>query len=89
MMLRLVPAWKLPTVTTTGSKMSNWRVTMTSSASSISAATMTGSLARCGAEPWPPTPCTVTMSPSLEAISVPGRVVKTLRGSLLDTTCIP
>ena len=89
MMFRRVPAWKLPTVMTTGSKTSNCRVTMVCSAVMISAATLTGSFARCGADPWPPDPRTVTISPSLAAISVPGRVVNWLRASLPAITCIP
>jgi len=46
MMLRFVPAWNEPTVTTTGSKMSKRRVTIVCSAVTISAATTTGSFAR-------------------------------------------
>jgi len=84
-----MPAWNMPTVTTTGSKMSNRRVTNVCSATTISAAAAIGSLARCGVEPCPPDPCTVTPSTPLPAISVPGRVVNTPRGTSEDITCMP
>ena len=45
MTLFVVPAWKLPTVMTTGSKMSKRRVTSTWSAVTISHATGMGSAA--------------------------------------------
>lgn len=69
--------------------MSNCRVTIAWSAVIISAATLTGSFARCGADPCPPVPFTVTISPSLAAMSVPGRVVNWCRGSLPAITCTP
>ena len=89
MMLRLVPAWNEPTVTTTGSKTSNRRVTRVCSAVTISAATVTGSLARCGIDPCPPSPRTVTCKPSLAAMSVPGRVTKEPCGTSELITCMP
>jgi hypothetical protein len=49
--LSAVPAWKLPTVMTTGSKTSNLRVTRVWSAVTISQAAGIGSAARCGWEP--------------------------------------
>ena len=51
MTLSTVPAWNWPTVTTTGSKISKYRVTNVSIAVTISHAAGIGSLARCGAEP--------------------------------------
>ena len=45
MTLSVVPAWKLPTVMTTGSKMSKVRVTSTCSAVTISQAAGMGSAA--------------------------------------------
>ena len=69
--------------------MSNCRVTMTCSAVTISAAAVTGSLADCGAEPWPPAPSTVTNSPS-EALSItPGLVQNLPCGSREENTCMP
>jgi len=48
--LSVVPAWKLPTVMTTGSKTSNRLVTSVCNAMTISAAAGIGSAARCGWE---------------------------------------
>ena len=79
MMLRLVPAWNTPTVSTTGSNTSNRRVTMVCSAVTISAATGIGSSVWCGVEPCPPAPTTRTNSPAEAAISGPGRDEKTPR----------
>ena len=56
MMLSAVPEWNDPVVTTTGSQMSMFRVTNVSIATTISHAAGIGSFAKCGAEPWPPTP---------------------------------
>jgi hypothetical protein len=58
--LSVVPAWKLPTVMTTGSNTSNLLVTIVCSAITISQAAGIGSAARCGWEACPPRPCTVT-----------------------------
>ena len=55
-----VPAWKLPTVITTGSNTSNRRVTNVCSAVTISQAAGIGSALCWGAEAWPPRPRTVT-----------------------------
>jgi len=80
MTLRRVPARTVPTVITTGSKTSNRRVTSVCRAVIISAAAVTGSRARCGVDPWPPAPRTVTSSPPLAAIRVPGRLTNTPLG---------
>ncbi len=89
MTLRLVPACSTPTERTTGSNMLNWRVTMACRAVTISAAAVTGSLAECGAEPWPPAPRTVTNSPSEELSMTPGLVQNVPCGSREDNTCMP
>jgi hypothetical protein len=89
MTLRLVPAWRTPTDRTTGSNMLNCRVTMTCRAVTISAAAVTGSLAECGAEPWPPAPSTVTTSPSEELSMTPGFVQNVPWGSREENTCMP
>ena len=89
MMLRLEPAWKLPTVTTTGSKTSNVRVTIVCSAVTISAAAGIGSLARCGDDPWPPAPITLTYSAAEAAISEPARPAQTPASNHLENTCRP
>src|ERR1700733_1575019 len=59
--LSVVPAWKLPTVMTTGSNTSNFLVTSVCSASTISHAAGTGSAARGGCEGGPPPPGTGTV----------------------------
>jgi hypothetical protein len=74
MTLSIVPAWKLPTVTTTGSNTSNARVTSVCSAMTISHAAGIGSFARKGVEPCPPAPRTTTRSVSDAAHSAPRRV---------------
>ena len=51
MMLRRVPPSMIPTVITTGSKMSKRRVTIVCSDVIISAVAAIGSFARCGEEP--------------------------------------
>ena len=48
--LSAVPAWKLPTVMTTGSNTSNCRVTRLCRAVTISQAAVIGSAARCGCD---------------------------------------
>ena len=89
MTFRLVPACSTPTDRTTGSNMLNCRVTITCRAVTISAATVTGSFAECGAEPWPPAPSTVTSRPS-EALSMtPGLVQNVPCGSSEEKTCMP
>src|SRR5579863_6174285 len=50
MTLSMVPAWKVPTVMTTGSNTSNSRVTSVCRAVTISQAAGIGSAALCGAE---------------------------------------
>ena len=87
MTLFVVPAWKLPTVMTTGSAMSKVRVTSTCSAVTISQATGMGSAAWCGSEPCPPRPWTVTFKASAAAIIVPSRLLNTPAGSSADATC--
>jgi hypothetical protein len=84
-----VPAWKLPTVTTTGSKMSWLRVTRVDNAVTISHAAGIGSLALCGREPWPPRPRTVTRTRSAADISAPRRPLNTPYGSRAALTCSP
>ena len=87
--LSVVPAWKLPTVITTGSNTSNFLVTSVCSAVTISHATGIGSAARCGIEAWPPRPCTVTVIWSAAASIAPGRVENVPQGSRCDVTCRP
>ena len=88
MTLRLLPPLTFPTVITTGSKMSNVRVTVVCRARIIWATTTIGSLARCGAEPCPPAPRTVTKSPCDADMMVPGRLQKTPVGRWLENTCM-
>src|SRR5579875_3422982 len=76
MTLSVVPAWKLPTVMTTGSNTSNVLVTSACRAVTISQAAGMGSAAACGREPCPPRPATVTRSVSAAAIIGPGRLVQ-------------
>jgi len=59
MMLRVVPASILATVTTAGSNAFTRRVTRLWNACTISQATGIGSTQSCGAEAWPPSPRTV------------------------------
>ena len=87
--LSVVPAWKLPTVMTTGSKTSNFLVTIVCRASTISQAAGIGSAARCGCEACPPRPCTVTVIWSAAASIGPGRVENIPHGSLFAVTCRP
>src|SRR6185312_3730502 len=89
MTLRLVPPLIVPTVITTGSKMSNVRVTVVCSATIIWAAATIGSRAWCGAEPWPPSPCTVTKSPCDADRMVPGRLENSPDGRWFENTCMP
>ena len=60
MMLRLVPPWMSPTVTTEGSRGSSSRLTMVWIWVMKRAARVTGSRPRSGREPWPPMPRMVT-----------------------------
>ena len=64
MMLRFRPPWIVPTVTTARVPGATSRLTIVCSATTICEARTTGSLAVCGAEPWPLTPRT-TMSSEL------------------------
>lgn len=89
MTLRLVPPRMTPTVSTAGSKMSNRRVTIVCNAVIIAAVAEIGSLARCGIDPWPPSPCTVTSSRYDADISVPGRLANCPLGSIDEKTCSP
>ena len=75
-----VPAAIFTTVSTTGSQIENCRVSAFWNARTISQATGTGSWARSGADPCPPTPRTSTNSSSAAAISGPGRPNQTPRG---------
>jgi hypothetical protein len=68
------------TLTTTGSNTLNRLVTITFSAVTISATAGTGSWARSGSDPCPPSPCTSIVMWLAPAIRVPGRVAKTPRG---------
>ena len=67
--------------------MSTRRVTSVCSAVTISQATGIGSLVRCGAEPCPPTPTTLTTNSSEAAISGPGRENHWPNGRPEDITC--
>ena len=71
MMLFVVPAAILPTVTTAGSNTSTERVTMICSACTISHATGIGSIVRCGSLAWPPLPVIVISSRSADAMIDP------------------
>ena len=84
-----MPAWKLPTVSTTGSNTLNFLVTIVCRAVTISQAAGIGSAALCGWEACPPRPCTVTSNVSAAAMIVPGRVLSTPPGSCADATCSP
>ena len=69
--------------------MLNWRVTIACRAVTISATAGTGSLAGCGAEPWPPGPSTVTNSPSAADIMTPGLVQNVRVRFQAEKTCMP
>jgi hypothetical protein len=85
----VVPAWKLPTVITIGSNTSKLRVTNVCSAVTISQAAGIGSAARCGADPCPPWPRTVTVSTSAAASIGPGFPVTMPLANTDDITCSP
>ncbi len=87
MMLRLVPAWNVPTVSTAGANASTDRDSAVCSASTISQAAGIGSAARCGDAACPPRPCTLTRNASLAAIIAPAREVTVPRGLWLLSTC--
>ena len=89
MTLSVVPAWKLPTVITTGSNTSNFLVTSVCNAVTISQATAIGSAARCGVEACPPRPCTVTVIWSAAASMAPPLVENVPHGSRFELTCSP
>ena len=82
-----VPAWKLPTVITTGSNTSNRRVTSVCSAVTISHAAGIGSALCCGAEACPPRPRTVTYRMSAAARAGPGRTANTPWPNRWEKTC--
>ncbi|MNF96961.1 hypothetical protein D3C84_797720 [compost metagenome] len=67
------PACRAPTVTTAACCGSTLRPTTVCSAITALDAATSGSTARCGMEPWPPTPSITTSSRSWEAISGPAR----------------
>ena len=85
MTLSVEPAVNCATVTTAGSNTGTRRVTTDCSASTISAATGTGSAAACGIEACPPRPRTVTSQWSAAAIIGPGRTLTTPLGWLANT----
>ncbi len=87
MMLDCVPAWNFPTVSTTGSKTSKLREIHVWSAVTISQAAGIGSFARCGAEPCPPAPRTVTSSTLDAAMAGPPRAAKTPDSQVCEITC--
>ncbi len=74
MMLLLVPAFTLPTVTTAMSPGATSRDTTVCSRTTIMAASTTGSTVFCGVEPCPPRPYTVTLRLSAADMNGPGRV---------------
>ena len=69
----VVPALMWAMVTTAGSKTSMRRVIIVWIACTISHATGIGSRAWCGADAWPPWPCTTMRRTSDDAMSVPPR----------------
>ena len=85
--LSAVPAWKLPTVITTGSNTSKCLVTSVCSAITISQAAGIGSAARCGVDACPPRPRTVTVIWSAAASIGPPLVENTPHGSRFEVTC--
>ena len=87
MMLSLVPPTILPTVSTIGSIALNCRVIISCIARTISQATGTGSLAKCGCEPWPPAPMTRITASSAAAINGPERPYHVPSRSPADPTC--
>jgi len=75
-----VPAARLVTDSTTGSKASNRRVVKVCNPRTISAGTGNGSKVSCGREPWPPRPFTSTANVVELAVTVPVLVRKVPRG---------
>ena len=80
MMFSFVPPAMRPTVITTGSRASKERVTAVCSSETMAHSAAIGSRDRWGAEPWPPSPRTVTWSSSAAAYCEPGREVQVPRG---------
>ncbi len=74
MMFCFVPAWNVPTVTTARSDGATSRDTIVCRRTTIEAASTIGSIVFSGCDPWPPRPCTVTMTWSLPAMTGPGAV---------------
>src|SRR4051812_31412389 len=74
MTLLLVPAWRLPTVSTAVSPGATSRETTVCSRTTIIAARTTGSIAACGMEPCAPRPCTVMRMLSAADSAAPARV---------------
>ncbi len=71
MMLKAVPPWMLPIVTTAESSGEISRETTDWSASTTRAAARIGSAASCGEAPWPPRPSMSMVKLSTAAISAP------------------
>ena len=67
MMLKRVPPWMRPIVSTRGWRPSIWRETIVCSALTISAATGIGSRPMCGCAPWTVLPATSIVKASDEA----------------------
>jgi hypothetical protein len=86
MMFDAVPAWIEPTVMTAGSKASIVLVRKACSPRLISQMAGIGSLAWCGAEPWPPAPWTVAVNTSEAASRGPGRVANEPVGQREENT---
>ncbi len=86
-MLASVPAWIEPTETTAASIGSTAPARKVCSAFTIAQAAGIGLRDRCGAEPWPPLPCTVTESRSEADIRQPARVANRPRGHSAELTC--
>ena len=87
MMFSLVPAWRVPTVTTAVAPGSMPRDTMVWSFITVEAAMTTGSTVVWGDEPWPPWPCRVIFRASLAAMIGPDRWRTVPAGD--GTTCWP
>lgn len=87
-MLALVPACRLPTVTTPNSLGAISRATIVCSRVTMAAASTTGSTPRCGIEPWLPLPCTVTRTHAAVE-SIGPAVVPTSPAAGVVSTCWP
>ena len=73
MMLNVSPACTLPTVITAACCASTSRATIVCSATMMLPAADIGSRAKCGIAPWPPTPRSVIVTRSADAIAAPVR----------------